>query len=263
VSIDTEKTLRIESLNKTFFIDGKPLEVLKDINLELKEGEVVCIVGASGCGKSTLLKIIVGLGSATQGRVLLKNRKVEKPSIECGMVFQEPRLYPWLTVEKNILMGISRKIGGAEKKDALRDHINLVGLTGFEKALPNQLSGGMQQRVSIARALVNRPSVLLLDEPFGSLDALTRIDMQKEILRIWETERVTIILVTHDIDEAIYLGDRVVVMSRRPGVIKRTLPVDLPRPRDRNSEYFANIRREIFREFFAEQQRTENMEYYL
>jgi sulfonate transport system ATP-binding protein len=263
MSTEAEKTLQIRSLNKTFFIDGKPLEVLKDINLELKEAEVVSIVGVSGCGKSTLLKIIVGLGSATGGTVLLKNKKVEKPSIECGMVFQEPRLYPWLTVEKNISMGISRKASNTEKKKTVREHIDLVGLSGFENALPNQLSGGMQQRVSIARALVNRPSVLLLDEPFGALDALTRIDMQKEILRIWETERITIILVTHDIDEAIYLGDRVVVMSRRPGVIKRTLSVDLPRPRDRNSEYFTNIRRDIFKEFFADQQRTENLEYYL
>jgi sulfonate transport system ATP-binding protein len=260
---NSEKSVQIQSLNKTFIIDGRPLEVLANINLDISEGEVVSIVGASGCGKSTLLKIIVGLGNATEGQVLLKNKKVERPSINCGMVFQEPRLYPWLTVDRNILLGISRDIGKAEKKKTVKEHIDLVGLNGFENALPNQLSGGMQQRVSIARALVNRPEVLLLDEPFGALDALTRIDMQQEILRIWEAERVTVILVTHDIDEAIYLGDRVVVMSRRPGAIKKIVPVDLPRPRDRNSEHFLDIRREVFREFFAEQQRTDKLEYYL
>jgi sulfonate transport system ATP-binding protein len=258
-----QKTVEIQSVSKTFIIDGSPLVVLSGIDLEVMKGEFLSIVGASGCGKSTLLKIIVGLSAASGGQVLVNNRKVEKPSVNCGMVFQEPRLYPWLTVEKNIRFGISRDISEEEKTTLVQEHIELVGLRGFEKALPNQISGGMQQRVSIARALVNRPSVLLLDEPFGALDALTRIDMQQEILRIWETERVTVILVTHDIDEAIYLGNRVVVMSRRPGVVKKTLPVDAPWPRDRNSEYFSQIRKDIFREFFEDHQRENSLEYYL
>lgn len=167
------------------------------------------------------------------------------------MIFQEARLFPWLNVEQNIEFGISKKITKREKKHLIYKHIELVGLEGFEKAFPNQLSGGMQQRVSIARALVNRPSLLLLDEPFGALDALTRINMQNEVLRIREIEKTTMILVTHDIDEAIYLGDRVVVMSSRPGTIKKNIPIDLPRPRERMTPDFFNIRKEIYFEFFG------------
>jgi sulfonate transport system ATP-binding protein len=167
------------------------------------------------------------------------------------MVFQEHRLIPWLTVEKNIAFGLNGLNNG--KRDAIvREHLELVGLAGFAKALPHQLSGGMSQRVAIARALVNNPQLLLLDEPFGALDALTKIQLQQEILRIWEVERTTMVLVTHDIDEAIFLGDWVVVMSSRPGTIKKIVPVQLPRPRDRSSFDFVQIRKEIFAEFFAE-----------
>lgn len=256
-----EETLEIRNLNKTFNIVNSELQVLKNININVKYGEFVSIVGESGCGKSTLLKIIAGLSSATEGDVYLKGVKITKPSIQCGMVFQESRLYPWLSVEKNIEFGISKKLPKEEKKRIVQEHIQLVGLTGFEKALPNQLSGGMQQRVSIARALVNRPNVLLLDEPFGALDALTRINMQNEILRIWESERATMILVTHDIDEAIYLGDRVFVMSRKPGTIKKEIQVNLPRPRDRTSDHFARIKKDIYSQFFSTEEKV--LEYYI
>lgn len=244
------KALSIKNINKNFMIDNEEVKVLSDINLDIKPGEFISIVGSSGCGKSTLLKLIVGIGKATRGEVTLGNKKVTKPTVDCGMIFQESRLFPWLNIEQNIEFGISKKVSKVDKKELISRHIELVGLKGFEKALPNQLSGGMQQRVSIARALVNKPSVLLLDEPFGALDALTRINMQNEVLRIWVAEKTTMILVTHDIDESIYLGDRVVVMSSRPGTIKKIIPIDLPRPRDRNSQDFARIRKEIYNEFF-------------
>ncbi|HWQ78062.1 MAG TPA: ABC transporter ATP-binding protein, partial [Anaerovoracaceae bacterium] len=239
----------------------KQVEVLTDINLDVKDGEFISIVGASGCGKSTLLKLIVGLETATEGQILLGGKAVEEPSEECGMVFQEARLFPWATVVQNIGFGVSKKVGAAERKRRIDEHIELVGLTEFLEARPNQLSGGMQQRVSIARALVGEPKLLLLDEPFGALDALTRITMQQEILRIWEAERRTMVLVTHDIDEAIFLGDRVIVMSRRPGSIKKIIPVDLPRPRSRTSEDFLRLRKIVYGEFFEESEYS--AEYYI
>jgi sulfonate transport system ATP-binding protein len=260
-AISEKKSLKIDHVIKKFEIDGKEVSALSDINLDVKEGEFISIVGASGCGKSTLLKMIIGLESTTSGEIVIGDRKVEKPSIDCGMIFQEARLYPWLNVEKNINFGISKKMSKEEKDKTVAEHIELVGLNGFEKALPKQLSGGMQQRVSIARALVNNPDILLLDEPFGALDALTRINMQNEVLRIWETEKKTMVLVTHDIDEAIYLGDRVVVLSSRPGQIKKIIPVDLPRPRERTSDDFLAIRKKIYLEFF---ENTEiPLEYYI
>lgn len=177
------------------------------------------------------------------------------------MIFQESRLYPWLTVEKNIEFGIHEKMEKKERAELIQQHIELVGLTGFEKAYPHQLSGGMQQRVSIARSLINKPSVLLLDEPFGALDALTRINMQNEVLKIWQQEKTTMILITHDIDEAIFLSDRIFIMGKNPGEIKREIKVNISRPRGRNSYAFTDIRKEIYKEFFDN---TDiELEYYL
>ncbi|MDR1625607.1 MAG: ABC transporter ATP-binding protein [Spirochaetia bacterium] len=255
------KILEMKHIGKVFPIAGNTLEVLSDISLTIEEGSFLSIVGVSGCGKSTLLRIIAGLETATQGHALFRGNPIVEPSIEIGMIFQESRLFPWLSVQDNIKFGIYASTD--RDKDMVDEHIRLVGLSGFEAALPKQLSGGMQQRVSIARALINRPDILLLDEPFGALDALTRIQMQNEILRIWETHRATMLLVTHDIDEAIYLSDRIIVMSKRPGNIKKTLAIDIPRPRDRNSESFSRIRREIFLEFFEDYQGESNLEYYL
>jgi sulfonate transport system ATP-binding protein len=243
--------LIIKNLNKRFVIDSETVDVLQNINLTVKPGEFISIVGASGCGKSTLLRLIAGLEKNNEGQILLGDKPVIGTSADRGMVFQQARLFPWLTIEKNIEFGLVDKLSKNDKKQIIKEHIELVSLQGFEKAYPHQLSGGMQQRVSIARALVNRPDVLLLDEPFGALDALTRITMQQEILRIW-TNKTTMILVTHDIDEAIFLGDRVLIMSNRPGTIKKIIPVELPRPRDRSNLDFMRIRKEIYTEFFSQ-----------
>ncbi|OPX43342.1 aliphatic sulfonates import ATP-binding protein SsuB [Ruminiclostridium hungatei] len=253
--------LIIKKLHKSYKIDSDTVDVLEDINLTVRPGEFISIVGASGCGKSTLLRLIIGLEKNYQGQILHGDKPIKGPSSDRGMVFQQARLFPWLTVEKNIEFGIVGKLSEVEKTKIIEEHIELVGLKGFEKAYPHQLSGGMQQRVSIARALVNRPDVLLLDEPFGALDALTRINMQQEILRIWQAEKTTMILVTHDIDEAIYLGDRVLVISNRPGKIKKNIPVELSRPRERSDYDFVRIRKEIYREFFTQEEK--NLEYFI
>jgi sulfonate transport system ATP-binding protein len=241
----------IKNIGRIFSINQMEVEAIRDINLNVEDAEIVSIVGTSGCGKSTLLKIISGLDKATTGAVFIESKKIEHPSQkDVGIIFQEPRLFPWSNVEKNIDFGLSDKLSHEERKRIIREHIELVGLTGFEKALPAQLSGGMKQRVSLARTLINRPRALLLDEPFGALDAFTKISMQKEVLRIWEKEKTTMILVTHDIDEAIYLGNRVVVMNAKPGRIKKIVPVELPRPRNRTSAEFAILRKTVYEEFF-------------
>lgn len=255
------RTLEINHVRKIFPLDNDELEVLKDIDLEISGGEFISIVGTSGCGKSTLIRIIVGLESASAGEVLIGGEKVTRPSVKTGMIFQESRLFPWLSVQKNIEFGIHDKIASEEKNTLVKRYIDIVGLNGFEKALPSQLSGGMQQRVSIARTLINKPAILLLDEPFGALDALTRINMQNEILRIWEQEKTTMILITHDIDEAIFLGDRILVMGKNPGEIKREIRVPMARPRGRNSQDFIHIREEIYKEFFEDSELE--IEYYI
>ncbi len=252
---DRAASLRIGPLSKTFTLKTGPLrtetvQALADIRLDVPGGSFVSIVGSSGCGKSTLLRIIAGLETSYDGSVTLDGRPIGGPGLDRGVIFQEHRLLPWLTVEQNIAFGL-KNLPRAEVARRVREHLELVGLESFAKAHPHQLSGGMAQRVAIARALVNQPRVLLLDEPFGALDALTRIQMQQEILRIWEAQRTTMILVTHDIDEAVFLGDEVVVMSSRPGTIRKRLPVGLPRPRDRSSPDFIALRKEIHREFFT------------
>jgi sulfonate transport system ATP-binding protein len=243
--------IEIKGLGRIFSINQMEVEAIRDINLSVGEAEIVSIVGTSGCGKSTLLKIVSGLDRATTGDVFVEGRKIEFPSQkDVGIIFQEPRLFPWSNVEKNIDFGLSDKLSKEERRRIIKEHVELVGLSGFEKALPAQLSGGMKQRVSLARTLINRPRALLLDEPFGALDAFTKISMQKEVLRIWEKEKTTMILVTHDIDEALYLGDRVVVMTSKPGRIKTIIPVELPRPRNRTSVDFAILRKAVYEEFF-------------
>ncbi|HEX8606301.1 MAG TPA: ABC transporter ATP-binding protein [Pseudoduganella sp.] len=243
-------TLEISNLSKQYRVKGEALPVLENISLSIRPGEFISIVGSSGCGKSTLLRLVIGLENEYQGEILLDGKKVVGTSLERGIVFQEHRLFPWLTVEQNVAMGLlNADLPEAEKRASVQEHIELVGLKGFETAHPYQLSGGMSQRVAIARALVNRPEVLLLDEPFGALDALTRAHLQQELQRIWEAEGITAILVTHDVDEAVYLGDRIVVMEPRPGRIKRIVDVDLPRPRDRGSYAFAAIKDNVLAEF--------------
>lgn len=263
MSNEESNIIKIKNLNKQFTIKNNSIEILKNINLEIKKEEFVCIVGASGCGKSTLLRMISGLDFPTSDEITIHDEPVTKPSQNVGMIFQESRLFPWTTVEKNIAFGISGKLDPKEKKEKVKYFIDLVGLKGFEKALPKQLSGGMQQRVSIARSLINNPEVLLLDEPFGALDAITKINMQSEVLRIWKTEKKSMILVTHDIDEAIFLADKIVVLSSKPGEIKKVINVNLSRPRDRSSTSFIDIRKTIYKDFFESSNLDVDIEYYL
>lgn len=223
---------------------------LQDVGIQVQAGVFLSIIGGSGCGKSTLLRIVAGLEKPDMGTITVGDSPVVKPAKERGIMFQDHRLLPWLTVEQNVAFGL----GHLPRREALErahESIRLVGLAGFEKAHPHQLSGGMAQRAALARVLVNKPNVLLLDEPFGALDALTKIQMQEELLRIWEAERSTVILVTHDIDEAVFLGDRVAIMTARPGTISHFVDVALPRPRDRSSAEFIRIRKRIYGDFFT------------
>ncbi|MGB8972777.1 MAG: ABC transporter ATP-binding protein [Pseudomonas capeferrum] len=232
----TPGALNIRGLSKSYALKGKPMQVLKDIELNIQPGEFVSIVGASGCGKSTLLRLIVGLDQAYQGQILLDQQPVHGPGLERGIVFQDHRLFPWMTLQQNIALALKNHTMPTTHKGRLvAEHIALVGLSGYEQAYPHQLSGGMAQRAAIARALVNKPKVLLLDEPLGALDALTRVRLQQELQRIWVQERCTVIMVTHDIEEALYLGDRVIVMDAHPGRIREDLRIDLPHPRERDS----------------------------
>jgi sulfonate transport system ATP-binding protein len=251
--------LDIQGVSKAFGAFGSRdggLQALQDINLHITPGEFTCVVGGSGCGKTTLLRIIAGLECGYSGDVMLGQHRIVGPGLDRGLVFQEHRLLPWLTVAENVAFGI-RHLPAIERSARVARYIGLVGLPGFEHSYPHQLSGGMAQRVAIARALVSRPQLLLLDEPFGALDALTKIRMQQELLRIWQTQRTTMILVTHDIDEAIFLADRIVIMSPRPGTIKRIIAVDLPRPRDRTGSQLTDLRKNIYREFFTDENEPE------
>jgi sulfonate transport system ATP-binding protein len=239
-------SLQIGHVSKTYQVDGRALQALEDIDLSVAPGEFVTIVGASGCGKSTLLRIIAGLETSFRGEVLHNGQPVTGPSLERGIVFQEPRLFPWLRVEQNVALGLENApLDRAAKRRLVAEHIALVGLSGFEKAYPRQLSGGMAQRAAIARSLVNRPGLLLLDEPFGALDALTRAHLQTELQRIWKHEGITAVLVTHDVDEAVLLGDRVVVMAPRPGRIAHIFKIAVARPRDRKDATLLRLRNEV------------------
>lgn len=254
--------LSIKHLKKDFVIKNNKVKVLKDINLDIEKGEFVSLIGASGCGKSTILKLITSLEDPTDGEILIDDEAVKAPSEKVSMIFQESRLFPWLTVEENIDFTISRNIPKKERKKIVNNHIELVGLKGFEHAVPSQLSGGMQQRVSIARGLATNPEILLLDEPFGALDAFTRVNMQKETLDIWEKEKTTMIMVTHDIDEAIFLSDRIVVLSAKPGVVKDIISVNLPRPRERSSLEFMELRRKVMLTLY-EKDKDKDIEYFI
>lgn len=227
--------IEIQAVSKRYVVESQSLPVLESVSLTIEAGEFVSIVGASGCGKSTLLRLLVGLDDRYQGEIRVNGVRLNGTSLDRGIVFQEHRLFPWLTVSQNVALGLENsELSTTGKQRAVAEHIALVGLSGFEGAYPHQLSGGMAQRAAIARGLVNQPSILLLDEPFGALDALTRSHLHQELQRIWQASRVTMLLVTHDVDEAVYLGNRVVVMEPRPGRIRKILPVELPHPRHRD-----------------------------
>jgi len=223
------------------------VHVLEDIELGVAAGEFVCILGPSGCGKSTLLNIVAGFLKPAEGEVTIDGEAVTGPDPRRIFVFQERGVFPWLTVEGNIGFGLFRQ-NEKEKRERVAHYVQLVGLTGFEKAYPRELSGGMKQRLEVARALAVNPDVLYLDEPFGALDSITRLQMRRELLRIWHAERKTILFVTHDIEESVQLADRVVVLSARPGRIRRIVNVDIPHPRDLSDPRYIKLRDQIFAE---------------
>jgi NitT/TauT family transport system ATP-binding protein len=222
-------------------------EVLDAINLDVDEGEFVCILGPSGCGKSTLLNIAGGFLAPSAGEVTIGGERVSGPDRRRIFVFQERGVFPWLTVEGNIGFGLF-DLSDAERRARIAHYVALVGLKGFERSYPRELSGGMKQRVEVARALAVNPDVLYLDEPFGALDSITRLQMRSELLRIWQAEKKTILFVTHDIEESVQLADRVVVLSARPGRVRRIVPIDIAHPRDLSSARYLELRDEIFGE---------------
>ena len=238
--------LTVENLNKTYISQGSETPALVDINLRIAEGEFLCLLGPSGCGKSTLLKIIAGLIPATSGRIAINGKAVSGPGPERAVVFQDYALFPWMTVRDNVEFGLeARKLPPAERRQVSSRLLKVVGLSDFAERFPHQLSGGMKQRVSIARALAVDPSLLLMDEPFGALDAQTRQLLQDELLRIWREYRKTVVFVTHSIEEAIYLSDRIAVMTARPGRIKQIVMVPELRPRDMASVDMNQRQREV------------------
>ena len=238
--------IRVQALTKRFAGPGGDVVALQDAELRVAGGEFVCLIGASGCGKSTLLRIIAGFETASEGWVEVRGRRVEGPGPDRGMVFQDYGLFPWLTVRRNIGFGPERRgKGRAEVAAATQRFLDMIGLADFADAYPHQLSGGMKQRVAIARVLANDARVVLMDEPFGALDAMTRERLQDELLALWASAGLTVVFVTHAIEEAIFLADRVVVMSPGPGRIVQDVPIPLPRPRDVSSPEFNALRRTL------------------
>lgn len=245
----------IRNLHKEFLTEkGHRVRALEGIDLTVEENAFVCLLGPSGCGKSTLLRIVAGLERATRGAVVYRGSPVTDPGKERGMVFQEYSLFPWRSIRDNIGLGLEfAGVAVEERRSRSREYLALVGLEKFENAFPHELSGGMRQRAAIARALANDPDVLLMDEPFGALDAYTRILLQQELLRIWEEHRKTILFVTHGVDEAVFLADTIVLMSARPGRIRQIFPVDIPRPRKRHDARFGALAEAILEQLNAEQ----------
>jgi len=244
--------LTLSAVNKGFALGNRQRQVLHNISLTVEDGAFVAFVGASGCGKSTLLRLVAGLETADSGDIILADAPVTGPSRSCGMIFQDHRLLPWLTVAENIDLALPRReFAAADRRRLIAEHLELVGLSDYANALPGKLSGGMAQRAAIARGLVNRPRLLLLDEPFSALDSLTRTRLQGELQRIWTFEKIAMLLVTHDVEEAVFLADRVVVLAPNPGRISAVIDVELPRSRDRASTEFVALKAAILRQLEA------------
>ncbi|MCI1945894.1 ABC transporter ATP-binding protein [Clostridium luticellarii] len=243
--------IEINSVSKIYGNKNeKGFEALHSVNLSIKKGEFICLLGPSGCGKSTLLNLIAGFDKPSSGNISIDGKEVTEPSANYITIFQKYGLLPWRTVKKNVELGLEvKKISKEERSRVADEYIELVGLSKFSKKRPHELSGGMQQRVAIARALAVDPEIIFMDEPFGALDAMTRMNMQDEISNIWEKKKKTIIFVTHDIDEAVFLADRVVIMTPSPGKIKSIIDVPLYRKRNRTNSEFLAIRDKVFREF--------------
>ncbi len=251
----------INNVQKVFKTPGGEVIALKDINLTVRQGEFVCLLGPSGCGKSTLLNAVAGFQPPSAGEIVIEGRKILAPGPDRGMVFQEYALFPWMTVGQNIAFGLEiQKKPKAEIELTVNQLLDLLHLKDFRDRFPKDLSGGMRQRVAIARVLALDSPIMLMDEPFGALDALTRRNLQDELLRIWEKLGKTILFVTHSIEESIYLADRIVVMTYRPGTVKRDQVVDMPRPRDPSSAAFNDLKRELGRLVMEEQQRHADAE---
>ncbi|MDR2865319.1 MAG: ABC transporter ATP-binding protein [Spirochaetaceae bacterium] len=241
--IDIQHTVRV--YHDTNF---NPVTALQDVSLEIQEGEFISFIGPSGCGKTTLLRLIAGLDRPQSGRLLIDGKEITGPSYERGYIFQQAALFPWATVYENTAVGLRARGVYAEKKSSIQKYIDMIGLTGFEKSYPHEISGGMAQRVAIIRSLINEPKVLLLDEPLGSLDAFKRIELQDQLINIWEKTGATMVMVTHDVDEAIFLSSRIVIMTARPGRISNILDVRLKKNRDRTSDEFIALRKKILEE---------------
>lgn len=256
-------TINIKNISKAYEgEDGETVQALRNINLEIQDGEFVCIVGPSGCGKSTLLEIVAGLQKQTEGSVFLDDTPVNGPSRDIGVVFQDAALFPWRTIKRNILYGM--ETAGVPKKDQeerLEYYLQLMGLKGFENKYPSQLSGGMRQRAGIARTLIMNPKVTLMDEPFSAVDHLTRCTLQEELIRIREKEKKTVLFVTHDINEAVYLADRVILLTPRPGKIQSEYQIRLPHPRSRMDEYLVQTASKIVADISRGESRKESLEY--
>jgi len=251
----------IKGVNKIFTTEGRSLVALQDIDLEIPRGQFTCLLGPSGCGKSTLLNAVAGFALPTSGSISTDGKLVTGPGPDRGMVFQEYALFPWMTVEQNVAFGLEIKGMGKEQiAGVVGDLLKMLSLQDFKQRFPKDLSGGMRQRVAIARVLALDSPIMLMDEPFGALDALTRRNLQDELLRIWAELKKTIIFVTHSIEEAIYMADRIVVMTYRPGTVKRDILVDLPRMRDPAAPEFNNLKRELGQLVMEEQQRHHNDE---
>lgn len=240
--------IKIENVHKEFVNpDGSKVVALNDVNLNVKPGSFVTLIGPSGCGKTTLLRAIAGLGLAESGTISVDGEKITKAGVDRGYVFQQANLFPWLNIRNNIAFGLKARGGYKENKEEVDQFIEMVGLKEFAKSYPHQISGGMCQRAALARTLVGHPKVLLLDEPLGALDAFTRMNMQDMILDLWKQYNTTMVMVTHDVDEAIYMSDQVIVMSARPAKVEQIIDIDLPRPRRRGQDVFMNYRKQILK----------------
>jgi NitT/TauT family transport system ATP-binding protein len=237
--------LQIKNVNKQFINQNVASDVLSEINLDIKEGEFVSILGPSGCGKSTLLSIVAGLTKPTSGQILLNGNQITKPGRDRGMVFQQAALFPWMTVEENVMFPLKKEMSKKEAREVAHQYLQMVQLSNYTKHSPHELSGGMQQRVAIARALSMNPQVLLMDEPFGALDEQTRARLHHELEKIWIETKKTILFVTHSIRESIKLSDRIVVMGTRPGVVLEDIHVKIPRPRESHPEMVAKLEKRI------------------
>ena len=231
------KKIAIDSLTKVFSGRSGDTVALDNVSLDIEENEFICVVGPSGCGKSTMLNVIAGLEMPSSGKVQIDGREISGPGPERGVIFQQYALFAWLTVEKNVEYGLMiKRVPKSERKAVVKKYIEMVGLSDFSKAYPKELSGGMKQRVAIARAYANNPAILLLDEPFGALDAQTRSQLQEDLLNTWESEKKTCFFITHDVEEAVLLSQRIVIMSTRPGRIKEIVKVDIPYPRNQKTK---------------------------